>query len=176
MALYGLGEHRPQLRGEGHFIAPGARVIGNIVLETNTSVWFNAVLRGDNELIHIGARSNVQDLAMLHTDPGFPLTIGQGVTVGHHAIIHGAVIGDYSLIGINAVVLNGCEIGEHCIIGANALLTENSKIESGSIVLGSPAKVSRRLNDEERVMLEQGAESYVDNALRFSEQLGVIDT
>ena len=128
--IYRLGERRPEM--ENNFIAPNASVIGDVVLGDQVSVWFNAVLRGDNEPIVAGTESNVQDGAILHTDPGFPLEIGRGVTVGHMAMLHGCAVGDYSLIGINAVVLNGARIGRYCIIGAHALITEGKEIPDGS--------------------------------------------
>ena len=125
MTIYALGDQQPQLPGDGDaWIAPTASVIGHVILEPGASVWFGAVLRGDNEPITIGPDSNVQDGAVLHTDPGSPLTLGRGVTVGHKAMMHGCVVGDYSLIGIGAVILNGVRIGKNCIIGANALITE----------------------------------------------------
>ncbi len=168
---YILDDKSPQLRGEGHFIAPGAVLIGNVLLEANTSIWFNAVLRGDNELIHIGAGSNVQDFVMLHTDPGFPLSIGADVTIGHHAVVHGAVIGDGSLIGINAVVLNGARIGKCCLIAANALVTEGMEVPAGSLLMGSPARVQRQLSTAERTALIEGARHYVQNGARCNAAL-----
>jgi carbonic anhydrase/acetyltransferase-like protein (isoleucine patch superfamily) len=150
------------------WIAPQACVIGNVQLAAGASVWFNAVLRADSDPIVVGENSNVQDAAVLHADPGFPLTLGKGVTVGHHAMLHGCTVGDYSLIGINAVVLNGAQIGKFCIIGANALVTEGKQIPDGSLVMGSPAKVVRGLSAEQREMLEHSAAHYVTNAKRFA--------
>lgn len=172
--LYELGTLRPQIH-DSAFIADSARVIGNVVMEQESSVWFQAVIRGDNETITIGEGSNVQDAAVLHTDPGFPLTLSKGVTVGHHAMLHGCSIGDYSLIGINAVVLNGARIGKHCIIGANALIPEKMEIPDGSLVVGSPAVIKRSLNDVQKQMLEGSAGHYIQNANRFSQQLKVIE-
>ena len=154
------------------WIAPNATVIGKVKLEAGSSVWFNAVIRADNnELIHIGEHSNVQDGSVLHTDAGFPLTIGKGVTIGHKAMLHGCQIGDYSLIGINAVVLNGAKIGKHCIIGANALIPEGKEIPDGSLVMGSPGKVVRELSEQHKQVLEAGAAHYVHNAQRFAQEL-----
>lgn len=167
---YQLGKLRVQADPDS-WVAPQAVVIGNVQLAKGASVWFNAVLRGDNEPIVIGENSNVQDCAVLHTDPGFPLTVGKGVTIGHHVMLHGCTVGDHSLIGINAVVLNGAVIGKHCIIGANALVTEGKQIPDGSLVVGSPAKVVRELTPEQRAMLEQNAEHYVANAARFAQEL-----
>lgn len=153
------------------WIAPSASVIGKVRLEKGASVWFSAVLRGDNELIHIGEDSNVQDGTVMHTDMGSPLTLGKGVTVGHNAMLHGCTVGDYSLIGINAVILNGAKIGKNCIIGANALVAEGKEIPDGSLVVGSPGKVVRELNDSQKLMLKASAEHYVQNARRYARDL-----
>lgn len=161
----------PVLEGSGHFVAHNATIIGNVVLKSQSSVWFNVVIRGDNELITVGEQSNVQDGAVLHTDPGLPLNIGRGVTIGHKAMLHGCDIGDYSLIGINAVVLNGARIGKHCLIGANTLVPERMVVPDGSMVVGSPATIKRQLSAEQQKMLEQGASSYVNNAQKFAENL-----
>ncbi len=136
------------------WVAPNAAVIGKVRLEAGASVWFNAVLRGDNELIHIGENSNVQDGTVMHTDMGWPLTLGKGVTVGHNAMLHGCSVGDHSLIGIGAVILNGAKIGKHCIIGANTLIAEGKEIPDGSLVVGSPGKVVRELSEQQKKMLE----------------------
>src|SRR5690242_15097705 len=160
------------VRAEGDdFVADTAVVIGHVLLRANASIWFNAVIRGDNELITIGENSNVQDGAVLHTDPGSPLTIGSHVTVGHKAMLHGCTIGDNSLIGINAVVLNGAKIGRNCLIGANALVTEGKEIPDGSLVLGSPGKVVRELTAEQIEGLHRSAAHYVENARRFKQGL-----
>ncbi|HLD64534.1 MAG TPA: gamma carbonic anhydrase family protein [Pseudomonas sp.] len=153
------------------WIAPTATLIGKVRLEAGASVWFNTVLRGDNELIHIGENSNVQDGSVMHTDMGYPLTLGKGVTIGHNAMLHGCSVGDYSLIGINAVVLNGAKIGKYCIIGANALIAEGKEIPDGSLVMGSPGKVVRELTEQQRKMLEAGAAHYVHNAQRYARDL-----
>ncbi len=153
------------------WIAPNATLVGKVKLEPGASVWFNAVLRGDNELIHIGENSNVQDGTVMHTDMGFPLNIGKGVTIGHNAMLHGCSVGDYSLIGINAVVLNGAKIGKYCIIGANSLIGEGKEIPDGSLVMGSPGKVVRELNEQQKKMLEASAAHYVHNAQRYAREL-----
>lgn len=169
---YQLGETRVQAH-PGSWVAPQAAVIGNVHLHAGASVWFSAVVRGDNEPIIIGEGSNVQDAAVLHSDPGSPLTIGKGVTIGHHAMLHGCTVGDHTLIGIHAVVLNGAVIGRHCIIGANALVTEGRIIPDGSLVVGSPGKIVRELDPAQRRLLEQNAEHYVGNAARFASELKV---
>lgn len=138
-------------------------------------MWFGAVLRGDNELIDIGEGSNVQDGTVMHTDMGSPLTLGKGVTVGHNAMLHGCTVGDYSLVGINAVILNGARIGKHCIIGANALIAEGKEIPDGSLVVGSPGKVVRELTEQQKRMLEASAAHYVHNAQRYAQELVVDD-
>lgn len=153
------------------WIAPSASVIGNVRLDEGSSVWFGAVVRGDNELIHIGKDCNVQDGAVLHTDIGSPLSLGTGVTVGHQAMLHGCEIGDYSLIGIQSVVLNGAKIGKHCIIGANALVTEGTIIPDGSVVMGSPARIVRQLNEAQCREIEINAAQYRDNARRYEHGL-----
>ena len=153
--------------------APNASLIGKVRLEEGASVWFNAVLRGDNELILIGKHSNVQDGAVMHTDMGYPLTLGTGVTIGHNAMLHGCSVGDYSLIGINAVILNGAKIGKHCIIGANALIGEGKEIPDGSLVVGSPGKVVRDLTEAQKKLLEASAAHYVQNAKRYARELVV---
>lgn len=169
--IYSLGERKVEIRGDDYFIAENATVIGLVALENNTSVWFNAVIRGDHELITIGENSNVQDGSVLHTDPGFALTIGKNVTVGHKVMLHGCTIGDNSLIGINAVVLNGAKIGRHCLIGANSLIPEGKEIPDGSLVMGSPGKVVRELSAEQRKGLEMSAMNYVNNFKRFKREL-----
>jgi len=169
--IYTLGDRQVQLIGSPHFVAHNATLIGSVVLKPNASIWFNVVIRADNDPIIIGEDSNVQDGAVLHTDTGYTLEIGRGVTIGHKAMLHGCTIGDHSLIGINAVVLNGAKIGKHCLIGANALIPEGVEIPDGSLVLGSPGKVRRNLSDAERAMLEAGAAHYVENAQRYLKML-----
>lgn len=171
---YRLGEARVEAHASS-WIAPGATVVGKVRLQADASVWFGAVLRGDNELIDIGEGSNVQDGSVMHTDPGQPLTLGKGVTVGHNAMLHGCQVGDYSLIGINAVVLNGARIGKHCLIGANTLIPEGKEIPDGSLVMGSPGKVVRELTDEQKRRLEASAAHYVANARRYAQELAEQD-
>jgi carbonic anhydrase/acetyltransferase-like protein (isoleucine patch superfamily) len=168
---YSLGDKRVTLVGSGHFIAPNAILIGDVTLQENASVWFSCVLRGDADHIEIGAGSNVQDGTVMHADPGFPLTIGQNVTVGHNAMLHGCTIGDGSLVGINAVVLNGARVGKGCLIGANALVTEGMEIPDGSLVLGSPAKIKSQLSAEQQQALWHSGDHYVQNGKRYNEQL-----
>lgn len=172
--IYQLGDRKPEADGEV-FIADNATVIGSVHLKQNASVWFNAVLRGDNDVITIGEDTNIQDGSVLHTDTGVPLTLGKGVTVGHKVMLHGCEVGDYSLIGINAVVLNGAKIGKHCIIGANTLIPEGMVIPDGSLVVGSPGKVRRELNDMQKAMLKGSAEHYVQNWKRYKQDLKVIE-
>ena len=163
--FYRIDDRTPEKK-EGVFVAGNATVIGSCVLCEESSIWFNAVLRGDNDVITVGPQSNVQDGAVLHTDSGIPLTLGKGVTVGHNAMLHGCDIGDYSLIGIGAVILNKARIGKHCIIGANALVPEGMDIPDGSLVVGSPAVIKRELNDMQKKLLEASAAHYVQNAER----------
>ena len=169
---YRLGDSLVETHPES-WTAPTATLIGKVRLEEGASVWFNAVLRGDNELILIGKHSNVQDGAVMHTDMGYPLTLGTGVTIGHNAMLHGCTVGDYSLIGINAVILNGAKIGKHCIIGANSLIGEGKEIPDGSLVMGSPGKVVRDLTDEQKKLLEASAAHYVKNGQRYARDLQV---
>src|SRR5690606_7809555 len=149
MPVYAIGDTKPILPPEGEYwIAPNAEVMGNVKLEKNASVWFGAVLRGDNELITIGENSNVQDGSVLHTDPGSPLTIERDVTIGHMVMLHGCTIGAGSLVGIGSIILNGAKIGKGCLIGANSLIAENKEIPDYSMVLGSPGKIVRTLDQE----------------------------
>lgn len=173
--MYKLGDKHPQLHGEGHFVAENATLIGDVVLETRSSVWFNAVIRADNATITLGEETNVQDGAVLHTDPGLPLTLGKGVIVGHNVMLHGCTVGDNSLIGIGAVVLNKAKIGKNCIVGANALVTEKMEIPDNSLVVGSPAKVIRELNEKTHEMLKLNAQVYVNHAERYNQDLEEID-
>ena len=169
--MYSLGDKYVQLRGSGHFIAPNAAVIGDVTLHDNASVWFSCVLRGDADHIEIGAGSNIQDGTVIHADPGFPTVVGENVTVGHNAMLHGCTIGDGTLVGINAVVLNGAKIGKGCLIGANALVTEGTEVPDGAMLLGSPAKVVRELDAETQLVLRHNADHYVGNARRFAAEL-----
>ncbi|MEQ9451908.1 MAG: gamma carbonic anhydrase family protein [Pseudomonadales bacterium] len=164
--IYQLDGEKVQAEGD-FWVADSAAVIGKVLLKQDASVWFNAVLRGDNELITVGEGSNIQDGSVLHTDPGYPLTIGAHVTVGHKVMLHGCEIGEGSLIGINAVVLNGAKIGRNCLIGANALITEDKVIPDNSMVLGSPGKVVKTLSDEQAAGIRIGAAHYVENARRY---------
>jgi carbonic anhydrase/acetyltransferase-like protein (isoleucine patch superfamily) len=169
MPCYALDGVTPVLPPEGRYwIAPTASVIGRVKLDANASIWFGAVLRGDNETIRIGEGSNVQDGCMLHTDMGFPLTIGANCTIGHHAILHGCSIGDNSLIGMGAVVLNGARIGRNCLIGAKALIAEGKEIADGSLVLGAPGRVVRSLDADAIARLTEAARGYVRNWRRFA--------
>ncbi|MFT5575113.1 MAG: carbonic anhydrase/acetyltransferase-like protein (isoleucine patch superfamily) [Bermanella sp.] len=169
--IFSLDELQVQCIGDDQFIAHNATVIGAVTLNELVSVWYNVVIRGDAEKISIGARSNIQDGSVLHADPGFPLEIGEDVTVGHKAMLHGCTVGDGSLIGINAVVLNGAKIGKGCLIGANALVTEGTEIPDGSMVLGAPAKIKRSLSDDEQAALKLSAAHYVENGQRFRKGL-----
>jgi carbonic anhydrase/acetyltransferase-like protein (isoleucine patch superfamily) len=153
------------------YIAPNASIIGKAVLAENSSVWFGATLRGDNEIISIGANSNVQDGAVLHTDPGFPLQVGINVSIGHQAMLHGCTVGDGSLIGIQAIVLNGAVIGKGCLVGAGALVTEGKAFADGTLILGSPAKVVRELTAEERENLLKSAANYAVRATHYRSHL-----
>jgi carbonic anhydrase/acetyltransferase-like protein (isoleucine patch superfamily) len=174
MPVYALGPHRPIVDPTAT-VTETAVVIGKVELHANSSVWFGATLRGDNEPIVIGKGSNVQEGAVLHTDPGSPLHVGENVTVGHQAMLHGCTIGAGSLIGIQAVVLNDAVIGRDCLIGACALVTSGSKIPDRSMVLGSPAKVVRTLTDEEIANMHKGIQTYVDRAAMFRRELKRID-
>lgn len=170
--VYRLGAAAPELPPGGEYwIAPGAVVLGRVRLERNASVWFSAVLRGDNELIHVGENSNVQDGSVLHTDMGSPLTIGRNVTIGHQAMLHGCTIGDNTLIGIKATVLNGARIGRNCLIGAHALIPEGKEIPDGSLVMGAPGRVVRALEGPAIQMLEASAWHYVENWRRYAQEL-----
>ena len=175
MTLYALDGISPDLPGEGLcWVAPDAAVIGKVKLERMASVWFGAVLRGDNELLLVGENSNIQDGCVLHSDMGSPLTIGRNCTIGHKAILHGCSIGDNSLIGMGATVLNNAQIGRNCLIGANALVTEGKVIPDNSLVMGSPGKVVRELDAAAAARLPLSAEGYVRNWQRFARELRAI--
>ncbi len=171
---YALNALKPTLIGSGHFIAPNATVVGNVIMHPNSSVWFGVVARGDNDPITIGEGSNVQDLSVLHTDVGVPLSIGKNCVIGHQVMLHGCTIGDGSLIGIQAVVLNRAVIGKECLIGAGALITEGKVIPDRSLVVGSPGKVIRQLTDEEVENIRKNAAGYVKNGARFNAELALI--
>jgi len=165
MALYQIDDDMPQ-QSASAWVADNATVIGRVSLADESSVWFGAVLRGDGEWITVGRASNIQENSVLHTDEGFPLTLGENVTVGHQAMLHGCTVGDGSLIGIQAVVLNGARIGRHCLVGAGALVTAGKAFPDGSLIVGTPAKVLRALTPEEIERLQWSARHYVDNARR----------
>jgi carbonic anhydrase/acetyltransferase-like protein (isoleucine patch superfamily) len=172
MTLYALGPHQPQLADVARtWIAPGAHVIGQVHLGRDVSIWFGAVLRGDNDTIRIGDRCNIQDGAVLHADPGFPLDLGEDVTVGHRAIVHGCTIGAGTLVGMGATILNGARIGRNCLIGANALVTEGKVFPDNSLIVGAPARVARTLDPEAAAKLARTAENYVANGRRFAAEL-----
>ena len=171
--IYKLGEHSVQTVGDDFFVAPTADVIGRVILEKHVSIWFGAVIRGDVEEIRIGENSNVQDLSVLHADPGHPLVIGKNVTVGHKVMLHGCSIGDNSLIGINSIILNGAKIGKNCLIGANSLVTEGTVIPDNSLVMGSPAKVVRELSDDEVKLLAYSSKHYIEKSKHFAKELKV---
>lgn len=169
MALYELDGVGVETPGEGRYwVAPSAVLVGKVFLEEDVSVWFGSVIRGDNEPIRIGARSNVQEACVLHTDPGFPLTIGADCTVGHMVMLHGCTIGRGSLVGIGSIILNGARIGEECLIGANTLIAEGKEIPPRSMVLGSPGKIVRQLTDEDVARFGGAAGRYVKNWKRFA--------
>lgn len=168
--IFNLGERQVDIRGDC-FIAPTASVIGSVILHHQSSVWFNVVIRGDNDLIEIGEGSNIQDGSVLHVDEDVPISIGKNVTVGHKVMLHGCSIDDGSLIGMNAVVLNGAKIGKGCLIGANALVTEKMVVPDGSMVLGSPAKIRKTLSEEHQQALLQGALHYVKKIAIYNSQL-----
>ncbi|THU02025.1 gamma carbonic anhydrase family protein [Lampropedia puyangensis] len=157
------------------FVAPGAQVVGKVTLGQGVSVWFNAVVRADNEPMHIGANTNIQDAAVLHSDPGYPLTIGQNVTVGHQATLHGCSVGDGALIGIGAVVLNGAEIGRNCLVAAGAVVTEGKVFPDNSLIVGAPAQLKRVLTEEAIHGLHANAAHYVRNAVRYADHLEAAD-
>ena len=174
MAIYQLGDAVPQIH-ESAWVAESAQVMGLIELEQDASVWFGAVLRGDNEPIRIGRCSNIQDGSVLHSDVGQPMTVGPYVTVGHQAMLHGCTIGEGSLIGIGAIVLNGARIGKNCLVGAGALVTEGKEFADGSMILGSPARVVRQLTNEQIAGIRRNVLGYVDNARHFKAGLRRID-
>jgi carbonic anhydrase/acetyltransferase-like protein (isoleucine patch superfamily) len=173
MAVYRLGDVSPSVAASC-YIAPNAMVIGRVVLAEKSSVWFGATLRGDNETISIGADSNVQDGAVLHTDPGFPLSVGTQVSIGHQAMLHGCVVGDGTLIGIQSVVLNGAIIGKCCLVGAGALITERKVFADGSLIIGAPAKVVRELSAAERENLIKVAENYAARGSYYRTHLHLV--
>ncbi|MCJ9669669.1 MULTISPECIES: gamma carbonic anhydrase family protein [unclassified Neorhizobium] len=175
MPIYALGEFEPKTPGPDRFwLAPDATIIGKVELGEDVGIWFGSVLRGDNEPIVVGKGSNIQEGVMIHTDPRYPVTIGENCTIGHHAIIHGCVIGDNSLVGMGATILNGAKIGRNCLVGANALVTEGKEFPDNSLIVGSPAKVMRVLDDEAVEKLKQSAVRYVANWKRFARDLRLL--
>jgi len=176
MPLYALADLTPKTPGPDlYWIAPDASVIGKVEIGEDVGIWFGAVLRGDNEPIVIGKSTNIQEGAMVHTDPAFPVTIGEGCTIGHHAIIHGCTIGDNSLIGMGATVLNGAKIGSNCLVGANALVTEGKEFPDGSLIVGAPARAIRTLDEAAIEGLRRSARNYVANWQRFARDLKKLD-
>jgi carbonic anhydrase/acetyltransferase-like protein (isoleucine patch superfamily) len=171
--IFQLGAHSPKI-SESSFIAPSANVIGNVDIAENASVWFNVVIRADLDKITVGENSNIQDGSILHVDEGFPINIAKNVTIGHKAMLHGCSIDEGCLIGMNAVVLNGAKIGKNCLIGANALVTENMTIADGSLVIGSPAKVVKQLDDKAAAMIAEGVEHYVHSSHKYKNELKLI--
>jgi len=170
LPIYSLDGVRPDI-ADNAYVAPSAQIIGNVKMADQSSVWFGAVIRGDNDLIEIGARTNIQDNSVLHTDPGIPLIIGDGVIVGHRVMLHGCKIGENTLIGIGATILNGAVIGKNCIIGAHSLITEGKVIPDGSMVVGSPGRIIKSLTEQHFQMLQINSEVYVANAKRFNQNL-----
>ena len=169
--IHTLGDLTPEFEGGGQFVADNATLIGSVRLRAQASVWYNCVLRGDNDWIDIGERSNIQDGSVLHTDPGLELVVGNDVTVGHKAMLHGCTIGDETLIGIGATILNGARIGRHTIVGAHALVTEGKEFPDGVMLLGAPARIARELTDEEIGLIRYSAKHYAENAARYLESL-----
>jgi len=171
--IYQIDKHRPKFN-DTNFIAPNATVIGRVVLEKNTSVWFNVVIRGDNDPIVIGKNSNIQDGSILHTDIGAPLNIGEGVTVGHKVMLHGCTISKNCLIGINSTILNHAVIGKNSIVGANSLITEGKEYPNNVLIMGSPAKSIRQLTEAEIMMIKMSSQNYVENGKRFMESFSSV--
>jgi len=171
MPLYSIGERRVVLRGAHHYVAPDASIIGSVTLEHEASVWFNVVIRADNDQVAIGEQTNVQDGSVLHVDPGYPMSLGRRVTVGHKVMLHGCSVGDGSLIGINSVVMNGAKIGRSTLIGANTLIAEGKEIPDGVLVLGSPGKIVRELKQEEKDFLLKIADGYVQRSRFYRQNL-----
>ena len=170
--IYELDGQKPDLPEQGRYwVAPSAAVIGRVRLNTDCSIWFGAVLRGDNEWIELGERSQIQDNAMLHTDPGFPITIGPGCVIGHNVILHGCIIGAHTLIGMGAIVLNGARVGANSLVGAGALITEGKSFPEKSLIVGAPARAIRTLDEAAAVGIAAGAEFYVGNFKRYAKGL-----
>ena len=174
MTLYSLNGIAPDCHEES-WVAPNATLIGKVSLAKNSSVWWQAVLRGDNEWLVVGEGANIQDFAMLHTDPGIPLTVGRDVTIGHHVTLHGCTIGDGALIGIGATILNNAQIGPNCLVGAGALVTEGKAFPEGSLIVGSPAKAVRQMDERQIAGFRRNAEHYVQNAKRARDGLKALE-
>ena len=174
MSVYRIEDRTPKLDDDA-WVAPGATVVGDVSLAADTSVWFGAVIRADNEPVRIGRGSNVQENAVLHVDPGLPMVIGEHVTIGHQAMLHGCTVGDESLIGIQAVILNGAVIGRHCLVGAGALVTEGKQFPDGSLIIGTPARVARPLTEAEIEGLRRSAASYVERSRHYRHHLKPAD-
>jgi carbonic anhydrase/acetyltransferase-like protein (isoleucine patch superfamily) len=176
MPIYALDNIEPILPEDGRYwLAPDVHIIGDVVIGEDVGVWFGAVLRGDNERITIEAGSNIQEGAMLHTDLGFPMTVGQGCTIGHHAILHGCTIGENTLIGMGAVIMNGAKIGRNCLVAANALITEGKEYPDHSLIVGSPARVVKSVDDATITRLKASASHYIDNWKRYANGLKKVD-
>jgi len=172
MPIYELDGQAPELPGEGEYwVAETATLIGRVRLKKDASVWFGSVLRGDNEWIELGERSQIQDNASLHTDPGYPLVIGTNCVIGHSVILHGCIVGDESLIGMGAIVLNGAKIGKHSLVGAGAVVTEGKTFPENSLIVGAPARVMRTLNEEAIAMIRKGADHYVRRFKQYAKGL-----
>ncbi|MEX0343305.1 MAG: gamma carbonic anhydrase family protein [Rhizobiaceae bacterium] len=176
MPMYALADIAPKTQGLGtYWVAPGAHVIGDVILGVDVGIWFGTILRGDKEPLVVGDRSNIQELCMIHADPGFPTNIGPDVTIGHRAIVHGCTIGQRTLVGMGATILNGAVIGNDCLIGAGALVTEGKIIPDGSVVMGTPGKVVREVDDKMRTMIARPTLNYVKNWKRFADELKLLD-
>ncbi|MBC7803256.1 MAG: gamma carbonic anhydrase family protein [Candidatus Parcubacteria bacterium] len=171
MPIYSLGDRRVEMRGDHHYIAHDATLAGSIILENEVNIWFGVVIRADNDQVHLGEATNIQDGSVLHVDPGVPLTLGRRVTVGHKAMLHGCTVGDGALIGINSVILNGARVGAGSLVGANSLVPEGKEIPPGVLVLGTPAKVVRELKPEEIAGLLKISAGYVERSRRFKTAL-----
>ena len=176
MPLFSLGERRVQLIGEHHYVAHDATVVGDVVMHANVNIWFQVVIRAENDRIVIGENCNVQDACVLHVDPGYPMTLGSNVSIGHKVMLHGCTIGEGTLVGINSVVLNGAKIGKGVLIGANSLIAEGKEIPDGVLVVGSPGKVVRELKPEERERLLGIASGYVERSRLYKREMKPITT
>ena len=171
MPLFSIGERAPKLIGEHHYIAHDATVVGDVTLENNVNIWFQVVIRAENDRVHIGENCNIQDGSVLHVDPGYPLTLARNVSVGHKAMLHGCSIGEGTLVGINSVVMNGAKIGRGVLVGANTLIAEGKEIPDGVLVLGSPGKIIRELRPEDREYLLKIATGYVERSKLYKKEL-----